>query len=221
MNVSYLSELNPPSFAADHSLYAMVSCILLAAGESLRFGSPKPLARINSQTVIEFILSRLLKTKLAEIIVVLGAEAHTISPYVSKNERIKIIMNKEFACGQISSFKTGLTALAPTTRGIMLLPVDVPLITLKTIDLLIDEFLKNSCLILIPTYKGKRGHPPIFSIQLREEFQDLKNEEPLFSIQRKYDADTLKLPVDDEGVVLSFNTPQEFEQLIQKISDSE
>lgn len=194
----------------------MVSCILLAAGTSSRFGSAKPLARVNSQTIIEFILSGLLKTKLLEIIVVLGHEAEAIAPYVFKDPRIKIVVNKEYASGQTSSFKTGLTALSPSARGIMLLPADMPFIKQETIDLLIDNFLKNRCLILVPTYRGKNGHPPLFSIELRQEFKDLKNEEPLFSIQHKHEADTLKLPVEDEGIALSFNTPQEFKDLVKK-----
>ncbi|HQP91490.1 MAG TPA: NTP transferase domain-containing protein, partial [Candidatus Omnitrophota bacterium] len=67
----------------------MVSGIVLAAGLSSRFGSPKPLARIDDRSVIEFIQEKLLLTELGEIIFVLGYEASLILPHISKAPNIK------------------------------------------------------------------------------------------------------------------------------------
>jgi molybdenum cofactor cytidylyltransferase len=192
----------------------MISCIVLAAGESTRFGSPKALARINSKTVIEFTLQNLLKTKIDEIIVVLGAEAPLIAPYVLKNKKIKTVLNKDYKLGQTSSFKTGLAALNSNTEGVLLLPVDIPLIQPKTFDVLIEVFLKNPFLILVPVYKNKKGHPPVFSKKLFQEFKDLKNNEPLSTILRTHEAETLQLPVANPEVIQSFNTPEEFRKIV-------
>ncbi len=196
----------------------MISCILLAAGVSLRFGSPKPLARIDSKTIIEFIQERLLSTGLSEIIVVLGNQAEAIAPFVLKNPRIKYVVNANYKLGQTSSFKTGLEAVSPESKGIMLLPADTPLIKPSTIDELIRIFLEKSPAILVPAYADRKGHPPVFSARLKEELLGLKNDEPVSSILRKRQAEILKVPVDDEGVTLSFNTPEELEQIIRKIN---
>lgn len=193
----------------------MISCIILTAGESTRFGSPKALARINSKTVIEFTLQNLLKTKIDEIIVVLGAEAPLIAPYVLKNKKIKTVLNKDYKLGQTSSFKAGLAALNPNTEGVLLLPVDIPLIQPKTFDVLIEVFLKNPFLILVPVYKNKKGHPPVFSKKLFQEFKDLKNNEPLSTVLRAREAETLQLPVANPEVIQSFNTPEEFQEIVQ------
>jgi molybdenum cofactor cytidylyltransferase len=193
----------------------MVSCILLAAGSSTRFGSPKPLARIGGQPLIEFTLRKLLKTKLSEIIVVLGAEAKKIKACVLKEPQIKSVINNNYQLGQTSSFKAGLTALSPQTQGIMLLPIDMPCVSLETIDLLIDNFLKDPDTILIPVYQARNGHPTLFPVKLLKDFKDLKNEEPLSSIQHKHASATLRFPVYDEGVIKSFNTPDEFEQILE------
>ena len=215
--VSEVEPLNPPSFVADHSLYAMVSCILLAAGESLRFGSPKPLARLGARTIIEFIQERLLLTKLSEIIIVLGCKAETIAPLIFKCPRIKHVINENYERGQTSSFKAGLSLVSQKSEGIMLLPIDMPLVKPPTIDELIHVFLKKSPPILVPIYQDKKGHPPIFSMRLRKELMNLKDGEPLFVLLHKHEAEILKIPVDDEGVVLSFNTPEEFKELIKKL----
>jgi len=194
----------------------MVSCILLAAGESKRFGSAKPLARLGPGTVIEHIQRSLLGTRLCEIIVTLGAQADAIVPHILKDPRIKHVLNKDYGLGQTSSFKTGLNAVQPESRAVMLLPADMPLIHPLTFDLLLDTFMKTSPLILLPTYQGKNGHPPVFSMSLKQEMLGMKNEEPLSGIQHKYSSGVLKVPVDDEGIILSFNTPEELKELVKK-----
>lgn len=198
----------------------MISCILLAAGASTRFGSPKALVRIGANSIIERILAMLLDTKASEVIVVLGADAEKISSKIPKNSGIKIVLNENYSQGQTSSFKAGLTNLDSNTEGILLLPVDMPFIKKETINLLIETFLKNTYLIVVPTYENKNGHPPIFSKRLFRDFKDLKNDEPLSTLSRKHEKETLKLPVNDPGVIRSFNTMQEFKQLLSLLSPS-
>lgn len=203
-----------------HAYYnkIMISCILLAAGASSRFGSPKPLAHAGGATVIEHIQRTLLSTKTTEIIVVLGAEADVISSRIIPDRRIRCVVNHAFALGQTHSFKTGLSYLSADAAGIMLLPVDVPAVKKETLDLLIDAFLEKNPPIALPTYRGRNGHPPIFSADLLEELRNLQNEDPIFSVQRRHEQDILKIPVEDEGVVLSFNTPEEFKEIEKKLS---
>ncbi|VAX34845.1 hypothetical protein MNBD_UNCLBAC01-1087, partial [hydrothermal vent metagenome] len=85
----------------------MLSCILLSAGASARFGSPKALAKqpSNNRPIIEKIQKTLLKTKIDEIIIVLGAHAESIKPFLLKHKNIKVVYNKDHNFGQTSSFK--------------------------------------------------------------------------------------------------------------------
>jgi molybdenum cofactor cytidylyltransferase len=193
----------------------MISCILLAAGESKRFGSPKPLAKMGPKTIIETMTAGLLKTQLLETIVVLGAYAQDISPFIAGDPQIKIALNLNYQNGQTSSVKAGLSCVSPQAKGIMLLPIDIPLVKNITIDRLIETFFNRNPLILIPTFDGRKGHPPIFSAKLLKKLRSLKDDEPLTTVGNKHVDETLLFPVDDEGVVLSFNTLEEFDQLIK------
>lgn len=199
----------------------MISCILLAAGASTRFGgSPKALVRIGANSIIERILAMLLTTKISEVIVVLGADAIKIAPKIPNNSGIRVVINENYSQGQTSSFKAGLTSLDSNTEGILLMPVDMPFIKKETIDLLIEVFLKNTSLIVVPTCEGKNGHPPIFSKMLLRDLKNLKNDEPLSTLLHKHEKETIKLPVTDPGVIRSFNTPQEFKQLLSLLTPS-
>ncbi len=191
----------------------MISCVLLAAGESRRFGSPKALATLGGQTVIGFLQRRLLETRLGEIIVVLGAEAPSVSAHLLQDPRIKTALNEDYALGQTSSFKVGLRATRPDAQGIFLLPVDMPAVLPGTIDRLIETFERIKPLILLPVCKGRSGHPPLFSISLAEEFLALPDDSPLNAVQHRHTPHVLRCDVDDAGVAMSFNTPEEFRKV--------
>src|SRR3989344_7860118 len=114
----------------------MISCLLLSAGFSSRFGSPKALARLNDRALIEHLQELLLATQLHEVIIVLGHGAEQIKPFLFKHKKIKVVYNKDYKFGQTSSFKCGLKEVALQAAGIMLLPIDYPVIKAETFDTL-------------------------------------------------------------------------------------
>lgn len=195
----------------------MISCILLAAGLSSRFGSPKALAIINQKPLIEHLQARLIKTNLGEIIIVLGAHAELIKPHLFNHKKIRFVYNKDYNFGQTSSLKIGLKNISSGSQGFMLLPVDYPVIQAVTIDQLLETFLKDAPLILMPTFENKKGHPPIFDIALKQEFLSLEDTTGLNTIARRHEKDVQSIYVADEGIVMSFNTTEEFEIIKAKI----
>lgn len=196
----------------------MISCIVLSAGYSSRFGSPKALAKLNNLTVIEQIQNVLIASNVDEVVVVLGAFAEDIKQSLLKHKKIKVVYNKDYNLGQTSSFKAGLNAVAKPSGGIMLLPVDFPLVKTTTINLLLDQFARQKPLMLIPTYQNKKGHPPVFSGTLIEELAALKDSEGLNTIAHKHANEVRLGPVEDEGILLSFNTPEEFAEVSRRKS---
>jgi len=105
------------------------------------------------------------------------------------------------------------------SQGVMLLPVDHPLIEIDTINSLRQYFLDNNPRILVPAFKDQKGHPPLFSIDLRDEFLAIDNNKGLNTVIHAHQRETTVLPVKDSGIITSFNTQEEFESL--KISKSD
>ncbi len=189
----------------------MLSCVILAAGLSKRFGSPKALAKFNGEAIIERILKTVLSTKVEEIVVVLGAHKEQIESCILKHKKVRVVYNKDYKLGQTSSFKIGLQNLAGDFSGTFLYPVDYPLVQASTIEMLGDVFLQKQPSILVPSFDHHKGHPPIFHARLKEEILNLDNALGLNTIVRKHTLDEIILPVSDSGVILTFNTPQELE----------
>jgi molybdenum cofactor cytidylyltransferase len=191
----------------------MTTGILLAAGFSARFGSPKALAPLNDSTVIAILQQEMLKSRLDEIVIVTGAHAEGIKPLLLKHKKIKVVHNKDYNLGQTSSFQAGLGQTDPKSGAVLLLPVDYPLLTAPTLDLLIEGFFRQKARILVPTFNGRKGHPPVFSALLQDEFLRLDPGEGINTVIHRHDKDTVLLPVQDPSVLKTFNTKEEWEAI--------
>ncbi len=195
----------------------MISCIILAAGFSSRFGSPKALAKLNGINVIESLQKTLLETSVKEIIVVLGAHSDQIKSSLLNHKKVRFVYNKDYNFGQTSSFKVGLKNISSGLAGIMLLPVDYPFVGQATIEDLVGSFLENKPTILIPTFNNKKGHPPIFHAKLKEEFLLLDDSVGINTINHLHKDETMLFPTNDQGIIATFNTLEEFEKLKKSI----
>lgn len=191
----------------------MIACLLLSAGLSQRFGSPKALAKLNGETVVVYLQKFLLDAGLHEIIVVLGADAKDIKPCLLKHKYIRFVYNKDYNLGQTCSFKFGLRHIGPGSQGVLLLPIDYPWIQRETLQLLYRVFVKEKPAVLIPTFHGQKGHPPIFAAHLKTEFLKLDNALGINTLAHRHQKETLLLPVEDPGIITTFNTQEEFDTI--------
>ena len=175
------------------------------------------MAKIGGTLIIVYLQNMLISSQVDEIIIVLGANEDEIKPYILNHRKVKVVYNKDYNLGQTSSFKVGLKKISGHAQGVMLLPVDYPLVKAQTVDLLIEQFNTQRPFILIPTYQNKKGHPPVFHIRAKDGLLQLENTLGLNAFQHRHASEIFLCPLEDRGVVSSFNTPEEFESLKQVI----
>lgn len=189
----------------------MNSVIILAAGESTRFGSPKQLAKINNKTLIECVINSFRKAQVDEIIVVLGAHREEIQKILPSD--VILAVNEQYKSGQTSSIKCGLQKLSKNCDNLLIAPVDLALIKPETIQKIIAEFQKSDKLIGIPTFNAKKGHPPIYKAKVKSQIVKLNDNEPLYLVNHSLIKETLLIEVDDAGILTNINTPDDLKKL--------
>lgn len=194
----------------------MISCILLSAGESSRFGSPKALVRIGGLPNIQKLINKAISTSISDLIIVLGADSHLIQPMIFKHSKIQIVHNNDYYLGQLSSLQIGLKACPKNSAGFMVLPVDYPFVLGETFEMLIDRFLESKRDIIIPTFNGQRGHPPVFSAQLMDQILRAPQSEKLSNMFLLSKNTTQLVEVPDKGIILTFNTPAELHWIVSQ-----
>jgi len=146
--------------------------------------------------------------------VVVGAHAAEIRAQ-AKLDADELVVNEEWRRGQLSSLQAAIRSLPEgTTEGMLVCLVDHPLISSQLVSTLVDTFGRGTNKIVIPTYRGKRGHPVIFPSALYAELLGVREDTPenigARAVVRAHAADVVEVPVNEEGVVINLNDPETF-----------
>ena len=114
----------------------MISAIVLAAGMSSRMGQPKPVLRIAGQPLLERVVATVRRSRVDEIVVVLGHEADRVRREVAL-DGATVVVNEAYAEGMSSSIRAGLRAVDPRAQGYVVVLGDQPFVSSSTLDALI------------------------------------------------------------------------------------
>ncbi|MBI3195138.1 MAG: nucleotidyltransferase family protein [Ignavibacteriae bacterium] len=194
----------------------MIVGVILAAGASTRMGTPKALLQIGEETFLQKIIRVLHSAQVSENILVLGAYAEQIQPSLSWYHG-KIAVNDHWQNGQLSSLQVGIATLTDENiPGVLVCPVDRPMLTQSLIVDLLQGFWKSNKNIIIPTYKGKRGHPVLFGRSMFDALRSAPIDAGARFVVHNYPDEILDVPVEDEGILLNIDTQEEYEMLMRK-----
>ncbi len=183
----------------------MISAIILAAGESKRMGKPKQLIPLGRTTILEQTVENCLNSKVNEVILVLGHSAEEVIRVIAARP-VKLAINSNYQRGMSTSIMTGLNMVDSRARAVMLTLGDQPFIDSRTLNRLIDEFYSHDKGIVIPVYRGRRGHPVIFAIKYKGELLRLKGDIGARETIDRHADDVLELAVNCEGICIDIDT---------------
>ena len=123
-----------------------------------------------------------------------------------------IVVNDDWQKGQLSSIQTAIRSLrlAATeglVEGMILCPVDHPLVSARLVVELIEAFDASGRRIVAPTFNGRRGHPVIFHASLYDELLAASPETGARQVVWAHANEVLEVPTGEEGVILNLNDP--------------
>lgn len=187
-----------------------ISAVLLAAGSSRRFGSPKQLSRLGGLTLIERALDALARSRVDETIVVLGHGAEELRSRLAGRD-IRVVVNKRFAEGLSTSLQAGIGALAEGTDAVLVVLADQPLVTPKMIDSIIERYVKTGSYVVTSASGGVVSPPVIFDRSVFDEIMALKGDIGAKSIILKH-ADSQRVEV-PPGLLVDIDTKEDAERV--------
>jgi len=187
----------------------MICAILLAAGQSKRMGNQnKLIKKIKGVPLIEITLNNILESSVEEIIVVTGHQKQIIKKIIKKNKKIKFVFNKHFKSGMSSSIKKGLLNMSKKTEYFFICLGDMPKINRKIYDKIIHHRSNHD--IIVPMYKGKRGHPVLFNKKMKEKIMTIKGDSGAKKILDYHKKNSLKIKINNKNILKDLDTEMSF-----------
>ncbi len=190
-----------------------VACFILAAGMSKRMGSEnKLLKKYKNKIIINQTLKNHSESKLEKLNIIIGHDKESLKDTL-KNFQIGVIENDNYMSGMLSSIKRINDYIDNEVTGIMISLADMPLVSSKDINSILDTFLlHDEKKICIPEFNGRLGNPIIIALEIYKkiiQYENLLKDKGLKStiLDGKFDIVRAR---SSSGVLKDFDTQKDF-----------
>lgn len=191
----------------------MVPAVILAAGYSTRMGRDKGLLPLPGG---DCFFTRLARTFLSagcpEVIVVAGSGADRVAATADRARLpARVVVNPDPSRGQLSSLQEALAVLpSPPPGGLLVTPVDLPLIAAATVRAIIDAWSRSGALVVRPAHGPRHGHPVLFDARLFAELRAADVSAGARAVVRAHSREVLDVDIDDRGAYDDVDTPEDY-----------
>jgi molybdenum cofactor cytidylyltransferase len=179
-------------------------------------GTKKQLLPIHGRPAVVRCLESLRDANAAEIVLVIGPQAGDIMD-AARGFPVRFAVNEIPESHMATSVKTGMACIDPDATGVLVCLCDHPLVRPATIEAMHSAHARMPDAIIIPVYKGRKGHPTLFPRPLLEE---LGTGATLRDIIGHHHEKISFLIVDDEGVILDMDTPEDYRRILDRYCPS-
>lgn len=193
---------------------ADVAVIILAAGQSTRFGDDnKLLSTVNGDPIIQHAVQAALNAKAGEIIVVTGHGASDVEKAL-QGLSVTIIRNATPETGMGTSLAVGANAIRSLPKAVMIMLGDMPLIQPETLGTIASSFIPdNGHDIVVPMHNGQRGHPVMFGAKYLPLLCALSGDEGARSVLQNHPERVRAINVDDPGTRYDVDTVSDLKDI--------
>jgi molybdenum cofactor cytidylyltransferase len=185
-------------------VHSRVAAVILAAGGSARFGSPKQLARWRGKTFIEQAVDTALASSARPVVVVLGAEVERCRAALA-DRPVEVVVNDTWMQGQSTSMQAGLAALPANIGGAVFFLVDLPGVAADLIDRLLQRHRETLAPLVWPEFAGRRGNPILFDRSLFSELRQVRGDTGGKPVLLRYQDRAERVVVSDKSILQDFD----------------
>jgi molybdenum cofactor cytidylyltransferase len=189
-----------------------IAGVVLAAGRSSRMGAPKALLRLEGETFLGQAIRTLKGGGCREVVAVVP-EGEGELARVARDGGARIVVNADPHSEPIDSLRAALASLDPAVEGVLVTPVDVPGVRTGTVRAILAGFADRLAPVVLPRYRGVRGHPTLFSRATFAALRDPRLEEGAREVVRSLGAAVREVEVSDPAVVRDVDTPEAYGRL--------
>jgi len=195
-----------------------VCAVVLAAGRSSRFRAmggaeeTKLVAKLDGKPVVRRVVEAALASRARPVIVVVGHARSAVEAALGGLPAL-LAPNPDYRTGIASSLRVGLAATPAEAQGAVVLLGDMPNVSARLIDDLIDAFESQpSARAVAPIEGGRRGNPILLTRRLFDEAMRLDGDEGARRLLTALDPrEIVEIIARDSDVTFDIDIPDDLE----------
>lgn len=194
------------------SVYEKIAGIILAGGESRRYGVPKALLDWDGKPLIRHVVETALRSGLDPVVVVLGAVDQPIRGVLT-DLPVHFVLNTAWENGQSTSVAAGIEALEKYVGGAIILMADQPQIPVELIHSLMAQHYSTRAQIIAPVTQGHRSSPVLMDRKMFDDLKMISGDTGGRAIFNRHSV--LDLQWDNPDDLFDIDTPDDYQHLLE------
>jgi molybdenum cofactor cytidylyltransferase len=197
-----------------------ISPIILAAGQSKRFGSDKLLATFEYNGHVAPLFIHTLQCWLAvfpHVTLVVRPDNNDLLSQLDASDirdRVTVVSSKQAHLGMSASLIAGIQQHQHASAWLIGL-ADMPFVSTQVLQTSLDE-LSNGAIITRPYFNNQPGHPVGFCHRFYDELMSLSGDKGAKQLLATHDELVKKIHSDTEGILLDIDTPLSLANFVVK-----
>lgn len=131
-----------------------------------------------------------------------------------RHRPVEFVVNRARHADMLSSVRCGLRALPDDCAWILVVLGDQPGVRRELVERMVAASRKARGGIVVPTWRGRRGHPLLFAACFKEEVLSRFDGTGLRGLLRRHARRVLELPAGSSAVIEDIDTPADYDRLI-------
>jgi molybdenum cofactor cytidylyltransferase len=198
----------------------VIQGLLLAAGNSKRFGSQKLLTCLPNSQSIAMTSAMRLRSSVDRVAVIVNPDHQSIVDLFSAAvENLSVVPCGLSQYGIGHSIACGVSETSHA-QGWVIALADMPFIKTTTIKAVVKA-LRGGAIIAVPVCGGKRGHPVGFSQKMYDELIQLKGDSGGKALLSRYGSDVVEVKCQDPGIFIDIDTPEDLQKYREEFAVDE
>jgi len=169
----------------------------------------KLLLPVGGQPVIARVADQVLAGPVDRVFVVIRPEEGPIIGALA-GRGVTFVTNPDTAGEMLSSVRCGLAAMPEQCVAVLVVLGDQPDVTARVVGRMVEAFRESGRGIVVPTYRGRRGHPLLVAMKYREEILTGFDDVGLRGLLQAHPDEVREVDVGTPGILEDLDLPEDY-----------